>query len=237
MAETKVKEVKKAVREQAEKIEDKAVEITHTADDFYSKNKNPINIALTGIAVLVGGYFLYQNFYKKPLLKTSLEESWQAQTYFEMDSFALALNGKGDDLGFIDIIDEYGSTPVGNMAYYYAGISALQLGQFEDAIGYLNDFSTTDVNLKPIAIGAKGDAYSELNDIDNAIEAYKDAADINNAFTAPIYLMKLAGIAEQNGKYDMAIEAYKTIENQYGESEEARSVQKYLVRAESLAKK
>jgi len=56
---------------------------------------------------------------------------FMAQKYFEQDSIRKALNGDGQYLGFLAIIDEYGMTKSSNLSHYYAGMCYLKLGQFE----------------------------------------------------------------------------------------------------------
>src|SRR5690606_2551147 len=96
------------------------------------------------------------------------EQIWRAEKYFENDSLDAALYGNEVAYGFLDIIDNYGSTKTGNLAYYYAGISFLRLGDFESAIVNLEEFDCTDVVVCAVALGATGDAYMELGDIEKA---------------------------------------------------------------------
>ena len=78
-------------------------------------------------------------------------------------------NSNGDYLGFLDIIDEYGSTNAGNTANYYAGICYLHLGEYDAAASYLEDFSANDNVLPIMKNGALGDVYSEQGQMDKAI--------------------------------------------------------------------
>jgi TolA-binding protein len=131
----------------------------------------------------------------------------------------------------LDIIDNYGRTPAGNLAKYYAGISYLHLGKYKEAISYLEDFKTGDLLLKPVATGAIGDAYAEQGNKEKAAKYYADAAEINtNAFTTPIYLLKLGRMYEQLGNKEKALATYQTIKEKYGDSNEGRLVEKYIAR-------
>ena len=60
----------------------------------------------------------------------------------EIKGFQALIPPEYDDqyLGFIDIADDYSSTKAGKLANYYAGLSYLYLGEFENAIDYLEDF-------------------------------------------------------------------------------------------------
>ncbi len=41
---------------------------------------------------------------------------FKAEEYYRMDSLNLALNGDGQNLGFLKVIDRYGGTDAGNLA-------------------------------------------------------------------------------------------------------------------------
>ena len=158
---------------------------------------------------------------------------YMAELYFQKDSFNIALNGDGQYLGFIDIADEYGLTKSGKLANYYAGLCYLNLGDFDNAIDYLQDFSSDDIILSSLALGCIGDAYMELGNINKALGYYKDAANNNiNSFTTPKYLFKQAMIYELEGDYSDALDIYNTIKDDYSDSREANQIEKYISRAQ-----
>ena len=57
-----------------------------------------------------------------------------------MDSLNWALNGDGNNVGFLKIIDKYSGTPAGNLAHYYAGVCYLKKGDFSNAEKQLRAF-------------------------------------------------------------------------------------------------
>ncbi len=152
-----------------------------------------------------------------------------AEQYFDKDSFNLALQGDGSNLGFLDIIDEYGITKSANLAHYYAGISYLHLGKFENAIEYLKKFDVDDKLVSSVALGAIGDAYVELGQLDEGTDFYIKAADNNkNDFTSAIYLMKAGLVYEKQENYNKALEVYQKIKRDFPQSDEARDIGKYI---------
>lgn len=205
---------------------------------FFENNKKIITIVLAAIVVLIGGFYLYKKAYVGPMEKEAQEQMFMAERYFERDSFNLALNGDGNNWGFLKIIDEYGVTSSANIAHYYAGICYLHLGKFQEAIDQLKKFNSNDKLVRPIAYGAMGDAYAELGDYNKALKFYNKAAEKgDNDFTTPIYLMKAAGIYELQKKYEKALKIYQTIKKEYPRSSEARLIDKYITRTELLLKK
>ncbi len=201
------------------------------SEQFIEDNQNRLMMGLLVVVVLVAGYWGTKKFYFQPMEKNAQEQVFYAQQYFEKDSFKLALNGDGMNLGFADIIDEFGSTSVGELSKYYAGICNLQLGNFQEAADYLSSFSTSEEMIAATAAGALGDAYSELGQNDNAISQYKKATAFDNELTTPVYLMKLGLMYETAGNQEAAVKAYTAIKEQYQNSTEARQIDKYLTRA------
>ena len=202
------------------------------AEQYIENNQKTLTTIVAGILIAIAAVFAYFNYYLKPLEVEAQEQMWSAQKYFEADSFKLALNGDGNQLGFLDILDDYSATKAGNISNYYAGISYLHLGQYDEAIDYLTSFSSDDMLVNAIAIGATGDAYMEKDNVEEAVSYYLKAADSNeNEFTTPIYLQK-AGVAyEMLEKYADALEVYEQIKKDYKKSQEGRNIDKYITRA------
>ncbi len=202
-------------------------------EQFIEDNQKILTIVIGAVVLIIAGYLSFTKLYIQPKEIDAQEQMFMAEQYFEKDSFNLAINGDGNYLGFLDIIDDYGMTKAGNLSMYYTGISYLKMGQYEDAIEYLNGFSTDDVLLAPVAQGAKGDAYVELGETDKALTAYEKAYKLSdNEFTTPIYMMKAATLLESEGEAKKALDIYKTIKEKYPTSSEGRTIDKYIARAE-----
>lgn len=216
--------------QQDDSLKNVEVALTKT-EQFLESHLNLVLYILGGIIVVVLGYLGIQKFIVSPKTSEAQEQMFAAQNYFSVDSFDLALNGDGNALGFLDIIDEYGSTKAGELANYYAGVSYLHLGDFNQAIKYLKKFDTDDVLVGPLAKSAIGDAYVELRDFKKAESAYKSAIDMSdNDFTAPTIKNKLALVYEELGNKEKALELYKEIMDKYPKSGEIQTVEKSLAR-------
>jgi tetratricopeptide (TPR) repeat protein len=200
-------------------------------EHFIEEHQKPITYAVGIIILLVIAYLGFRKFYMQPLEKEAQSQMFMAESYFEKDSFNLAINGDGNYLGFLDIIDDYGLTKSANLAKYYAGISFLYLGQYEDALYYLEDFKTDDLLLGPVAEGAIGDAKLEMDEPEEALKHYKNAYSLNdNNFTNPIYMMKAANLLESMDEVEDALELYEEIKEKYPESNEGRNIDRYIAR-------
>lgn len=211
---------------------------------FYEKNKKAITYGGGAILAIVALFSFYKFYWLPGQEQEASNEAFFAQSYFEKDSFNVALNGQisvqtSDGpktmMGFRDIADNYGSTKTGNLANYYAGICLLRTGKFEEAIEMLEKFSGNDEALAPIATGAIGDAYMELNNVDEAIKFYLKAADKStNGFSTPLYLKKAAFAYEQKANYTEALATYERLKNEYSKSSDAREIDKYIARVKTL---
>ena len=208
------------------------------SEQFIEKNQKMIVNIIIALIIIIGAYFGYNKFIYEPKATEAANQIFGAQNYFERDSFNLALNGDGNTLGFIEIIDKYGSTPSGNLANYYAGLSYLYTGDYQNAIKYLNKFSSEDLLMTNMAIANIGDAYMQLGEYKKAAEHYKKAAASKvNDFSTPMFLMKNGLALEKAGDYNAALKSYEQIEKDFPSSTEARDIEKYIERAQLNLKK
>jgi tetratricopeptide (TPR) repeat protein len=207
------------------------------ASDWFEENQKTIVGGLLGLAILIGLYFAYQNLIRKPAMTEAASAMYQAQYQFERDSFSAALtNPGGGHPGLLQIISDYGSTPAGNTANYYAGVSYLHLGDFNKAIEYLDDFSAKGEVMPIMKSGSLGDAYSELGDFGKAISYYEKATNSDNEFLTSQYLKKLGMLYEKQQDFNKALASYEKIKTKYPTSAAGVEVDKYIGRVSAVAK-
>lgn len=202
------------------------------AEQFIEKNQKVLIMAVLGILAVVGIYVAYQKWYSGPREIEAHEQMYVAEDYFQRDSFALAINGDGNYPGFLQVIDDYGSTKAGNLAKYYTGVSYYKLADYDKAIEYLESFKGKDKIVGPVAKGCIGDAYSQKGEVEKAAKLYEEAASMNdNNYTTPIFLMKAGKAYESMNNWKSALEVYEKIKKNYLETQEGRSIDKYITRA------
>lgn len=202
------------------------------AEDWLERNAKLVVGIAAAILIVVGGYFAF-NYYKGNQDVLAQSEMFQAVYYFEADSLDKALNGDGNNLGFLQIIDEFGITDAANLAHYYAGVSYLKQGKYELARMYLSDFSSNDLLIQARAYSLLGDAYMEEENYDEAARYYSKAANYKpNKYFSPAYLMKEALAYEKLNQLDKARAAYDKIITQYWESPEYQNARKLKARLE-----
>jgi tetratricopeptide (TPR) repeat protein len=214
-----------------------SVEETLTkTEQFLEENYKSLLIVLGALVVLVGLVWLGKLYLGKRNDEAQ-SQIYQAERYLEIDSLNLALNGDGNYLGFLDIAKNYKFTNTGNLARYSAGICYLHLGNYQEAIDYLNQYKKKDKVIGSLAIGAIGDAYVEMGNTEKGISKYLEASDYaKNSFNTPLFLMKAAELYELSSKYSDALKLYQRIENEYPESTEGMTIDKYIARVKMLIK-
>lgn len=210
-----------------------AEEAISTSEAFLIKNKNLLLGAVIALVVIVGGYMGYSHFISAPKEVKASEAIFKGEQYFGADNFEAALNG--DSLGyagFIKLADEFSGTKAGNLAKAYAGICYAQLGKYEEATKYLNDFNADDQLVAPAVLATMGNCYAQMGQLDKAASTLLKAANkANSTSLSPVYLIQAGQILEKQGKNAEAIEAYKTVKNKYGNSYQAMDIDKYIERA------
>lgn len=217
---------KKIKHQDPEESVENALNVT---EHFLEKHKNTLVYSIIAILVVISIGFAYQHFYRKPLKEEALGQTFIAEQYFRADSFAVALNGDGNSLGFNQVIEEYGSAAPKSV-YMYAGVCELQLGNFQEAISYLKKYKPKDPVMQARAIANIGDAYAGLMKNKEALNNYLKAASYSDNVFAASYLLKAAIMQEELGETKAAIKTYQDIKVKYPQSQEGAEADKYIAR-------
>jgi predicted negative regulator of RcsB-dependent stress response len=219
----------KDLLENPEALQEKLEGIEHWAE----KNIKLVAIVAGVIVLAIGGFFGFR-YYVDQQDGQAQKEMFQAVRYFEADSLNLALNGDGNNLGFLQIVDDYSLTKAGNLANFYAGSVYLKQGKFPLAIFHLQDFDANDLLVQARAYSLIGDAYMEQKDFENAATYYDKASSYkpNKEFT-PTYLMKAALAYEKLNNIEKAKSAYQTIIDTYWNSSEVQNAKKFKAKLET----
>lgn len=198
---------------------------------WIEKNSKKLSWCVTIIVLLILGFMFYQQRIVQPKHEAATEENGQNVWAYLYNQFEVAAQGDENIEGFAATADSY-SNQEGKLAALFAGTCYFQLGQYEEAVNYLEKFSSDDLNFKAVAKQLLGDAYVELGDLEAAVNAFEAAAKTGNEVFAPMSLKK-AGIAylklEDN---EAARKAFTSIKENYPASVEARDIDKYIAIAE-----
>lgn len=205
------------------------------AEEWILKNQKSILIFIAAVLVGVLGYMAYMRYIQEPKEIKAANELAYPKAYFdqafatniEVDSlYNLALNGADGKYGLLEVADKYANTKAGNLANYYAGMAYLKLADYKNAIKYLDEFSSDDVMLGPMAKGAMGDAFANNDQPEQAFEYYEEAANLHeNDYTTPMFLDRAAAMALTLGKNKKATELYLRIKTDYATSNAAKDIE------------
>ena len=217
-------------------------ETVSKSEAFILKNKKNIIIAVVAILAIIAGIFLYKGYVSGPREDKASTTLGRGQEYFNADQYDKALNGDGASYaGFLKIASDYSSTDAGNLANLYAGLCYANLGKWEEAVKYLDQYSPADdAMVSPAAVAALGNAYAHVNQLDKAISALKKAADmadkqgvdgVNNSI-APTFRMQAAQLVESQGNKEEALKMYQDIKKKYVNSAlvQSQEIDKFIER-------
>jgi len=205
-------------------------EIIAKAQDFWTRYQKQITIVLAIIVLGIGGWWGYRNFVVKPRAEKAIDAMFKAEEYYRLDSIQKALNGDGINWGFVRVIKEYGGTGAGKLARFYAGDCYLRMGDFNNAVKHLKEYSSSAKQFQARAYKLLGDAYSELNRNDEAIASYKKASShfTDDRYNSAEALFFAAFLADKLGKNTEAIDLYKEIKEKFYDTPFAPEADKFL---------
>ena len=109
----------KSKREEA--IQENLEQTVSSTEKFFTKYGKTMWITLAAIVVVGLGILLYNKFVYQSQCNEAMEQAFPAEQSFQSGEYELALNGDGNNLGFADVIKNYGSK-AGKAVYFYAAI-------------------------------------------------------------------------------------------------------------------
>lgn len=215
--------------------EEVVTETVGKTEQFFENNKKLITWVLVALIVIVGGYFANKYLVAQPRAEKASAEMFAAIQNFGAEEWQVALDGDGNYAGFLEVIDNYGSTPQGSLAAHYAGICYLKLGDKENALAYLQKYDATSGAPAEIVnaqnLGLQADLIADGGDMAKAAALYRKAVKASeNSLTAPYYLKKLGLAEEALGNKAAALAAFQRIADEYNTALEARDIDLYIGR-------
>lgn len=242
----KKEKVVQDIEEKFDETQSTTAEVFNTLDDtankseqWIEKNSKYLFYGLIAVAAAILLFLAYTKFIAEPAEKNASNDLAYPRTFFDQaltsagvqaDSlYNLSLTGGDGKYGFPDVANEYGGTKAGNLANYYAGVSYLKLKQYTKAIEYLGNFNSDDEILGPTALGAIGDAFADIDQLDDALGYYEKAASKkSNDFTTPLFLFKAGQTAMALKEYSKAESLFTKIKENYATTNQGRDIEKFI---------
>lgn len=187
-----------------------------TSEAFIEKHQKKLMLAFVVIIALLAGWLMYRNLIQIPANQEADALMVEGQSYFAGNQYKIAVDGDSINfIGFVAIADEYSSTPSGNLANAYAGLSYYKLGEYDNAIAYLSKYGGSDEIVGYSVVGTIGDCYVQKGEVETALSYFKKAAKSENVMVATTYLLKLARAYEALNQNDQALATYQVIKSDY----------------------
>ena len=203
------------------------------SEAFFLKYKKAIIAAVIAIVVIIAGIVLYTTYVSGPNEQKASTLLAKGQQYFMEGEYQKALNGDSISFkGVLNIAKEYSSTKAGNLANLYAGLCYAQLDKWQEAANFLEKFDGADDSMiSPAAVGALGNAYAHLNQLDKAVSNLKKAAEMaDNNSLSPTFLIQAGEILESQGNKAEALKLYQQVKDKYYNSMQYQTIDAYIER-------
>ena len=211
-----------------------AEETLNKSEAMFLKYKNAIIGAVVALVVIVAGIILYKNYVSGPAEQKASTELAKGQTLFQAQQWEQALNGDSTGyVGFAKIASEYASTAAGNLANLYAGLCYANLEKWQEAAQCIENYDMKDDQMvSPAALGALGNVYAHLDQLDKAVTTLVKAAErADNNSLSPTFLIQAGQILEKQNKKDEALKLYKQVKEKYFQSMQYQIIDEYIERA------
>ncbi len=184
------------------------------------------------VAVILG--FVGWNYLKGQTNAEANGVMFKAVEKFEADSMNLAIRGDGTFLGLEDVAADFSGTKAEDQANYYLGVAYLKNDSLDDAmaIDYLEKVGAGGTSLAMARDVALAFAYERQEDFAKAAKLFEQAAYTpeENDQTTPLLLMEAGRCYELAGEPSKALDVYETIRDDFTQSTEANSIDKYIGR-------
>ncbi len=213
---------KNSTKKQDEQLEN-VQEALSTSGRWIEEHQNLITWVILGILAIALCIWLVRAYVLEPKKEQASNENAVAMTYFMQQDYETALNGNDDDcMGFAAIADKYHNQE-GQLAKYCAGVCSYQLGNYDEAIGYLKSYSTKEKSYAAASKQLLGDAYVQTDQLEKAAQCFEQVGAMKHDVLSPMSLLKAARAYEALGQKEAAKKAYKAIMNEYPQSEAAQT--------------
>lgn len=221
---------KKRVKTQVNEFD----ETLAASKSFFEKYKKAILYGGGGLLAIIIIALLTHQFYITPRNNKANESIFRAEQAFLDGNYEKALNGDGESMGFLAVIDEFKNTKAGNIACLYAAKCYEATGKYQEAIDMIDKFSGCgDMLISPAATAMKGNCYAHLDQKDKAAELLvKAALEADNNTISPTCLLQAGQLYASLNQNDKALDCYKKIKEKYQQSNIYYEIDKYIEAAQ-----
>jgi tetratricopeptide (TPR) repeat protein len=220
--------VNKQARQELER--DPLLETFSRTQSFYDNNKALVIGGFIALILIVGGavgYYYHSNSQENEAQRLMAHAT---QDYMR-GNYQEALTGSEADftVGFQQIIANYPWTDAANLARYYAAVSEYNLGNFQQALEYINEFEAPEGILGVGPISFHGVLLTAMGNHAQAADIFVKAAEWDqNDSTTPFNYLEAATAFYDAGDQAAAQEYAEKIVNNYSSSQQVAEAQRLL---------
>jgi tetratricopeptide (TPR) repeat protein len=210
--------------------EDKLVTKYFEARKWIDENTRILSYVGLGLAGLIIVGFLWS--------KSRADSNEKATTmlarvtpYYDEGRYDLAISGIPQEgtQGLQAIVDEYGSTPAGEIAKLYLANSYFAIKNYDKALSTYEDISVSDKMITASAYAGIAACDEAKGDFSHAASYFEKAASKNISMVqAPENLQRSAANYAAAGKKEKAIELLQMLKKEYPSSSYARDVDRFI---------
>ncbi len=186
---------------------------------FYYGNQRIVTGLAIGIILVIAGIFGY-NYIQGERDVQAQELLGEIILEFERGEYRIALDGSGEILGLLDIVERYGETRAGNTARFYAGNAHFELQEYDSALVQFENYDVSD-DFIGASVTAGRAAIHELNgELVIAADLFLQAADMDeNPTRAPYYLRSAVRAYVEAEQFEEAEEVIQDAIENYPETD------------------
>jgi tetratricopeptide (TPR) repeat protein len=215
--------------------EDSVITASSRLLDVAKGNQNLVTIGAIGVIALIAAFFGFRYYQGQQEVKAAEAVASAVQAY-EDGRYQEALSGVAGSLGLTGVINQYGSTPTGNLARFYAADAQYRLGEFDEALTNFQKYDKSRDYLGASAYAGEAAIMSTRGEHARAAELYVRAAEVfESDLTSPQYLLDAAGAYESAGNFSKATQVLERIKEDYPSSAAARDTDLVLARVNAKA--
>jgi len=202
------------------------------ATSFYEQHKKNIGIAVGVLAAIVVGSFIYAKN-KADNNEKATAALGKVYTYFDNAQYKIAVDGlpERNIMGLKAIVENYGNTDSGNLAKFYLAGAYFELGNYDEALKYFEDFSPNDQLTAVSRLAGIAGCYEAKGEFEKAAEYFEKAAlNYPNDVDAAENLNAAASNYALAGKKERALELYRKLKKDYPTTAFGREADRHIAR-------
>lgn len=204
------------------------------SSDFFEDNRNLVIGVGVGLLVLAIAAVLFYNW-RQAKAAEGQEFLGTILTEYERGNYQVALDGTDEAPGLLDLAEDYGSTPTGDQARFFAADAYLQLGQTQEALEMFEAYDGDGI-LGASALAGQASIREGLGEHAEAAALYERAAGAYaEDATAPGYLLDAARAYDAAGDTQQAIATLETLLDDYSDAPEVIMAEMELGRLQASA--